>query len=1116
MVNVCSTLSRGGVEINEDNFPDTIFREYVKKQFDKDTNNSLSETEIENVKKIDVGVEEYENIGSLQGIEYFKNLTELDCRNLKSVTKIDTSSFLHLQTLVCLNTGITELDVSFNTELKMLLCGMTKITELDLTNNKKLVNLNCHGTDLTSLDLTANSELKTLDCYSSNKLTNLNVEKNDKLEKLWCYNSEKLEKLDVSKNKNLKDLRCDYTKIKTLDLSANSELERLNCSHTDIIGLDVTQNKKMKSLNCENNYKLVYLNLGEASLNLEGAKAWSPINLTITGDTFNILNEFPGVSRDKITVISNADYNPQTGIFTKIDPGNTDPWIKYQYDCGTNNGKKITLNVNLYITVQKGESTVAINADAAKNLSKTYNGEPVALAKENCTVTGSNGSVSFVYEQKNEQGEWTEMKEAPVHGGSYRVTATLAGNAYYNGATSAPVEFTILPAENVWTKSLDITGWTYGEKANTPTAEAKSGSEVKFTYSNKENGAYTETVPTTAGTWYVKAIATATSDYEELTAIKEFTIAKAKAPEITLPENLSATQDDKLESIKLPVGWTWVDKSTTVTVKNNGYPARLVVDDANYDYSLVKGYDEDGHYIERTLSVKVSQGTNAWTEEPSIERWTYNDPANDPVGKAQHGTVVFTYSSSKDGKFTSEVPSTAGTWYLKASVPETDEYAELSKIIEFKIAKAVPEYVAPTNLNAVYGQKLEDVELAEGFTWEEPSLFVGNVGTNKFEAVYTPKDINNYQIVKDIELTITVEKAENTWTQPLKITGWTYGEKPNVPTATAKYGTPTFQYSNQKDGTYTEKMPTSIGIWYVKAIVAGTANYSGLESDPVSFTISQRWVPSRPTDGLHQGSDGELWYYKDGKIDKEFEGIVEYNGSQFYVKDGKVQKVDGLTLVKDKWYFLTDGRVQTQHTGLVQYDGEWFYITEGILDTSISGVVPYDGGEFVFTQGRLIQELNGLWLNPGDNTWYFIANGQVQRDYTGLALYDGHWFHVVKGVFDQTYTGLVLYDNAWFYVTKGELNTNISGVVSYNGGKFIFSAGRLANEVNGLWLNPKDKKWYFASNGQIQTQYIGVAMYDNEWFYIRKGILATDYNGTIQYNGATFRVRAGQLRGQIK
>ena len=316
--------------------------------------------------------------------------------------------------------------------------------------------------------------------------------------------------------------------------------------------------------------------------------------------------------------------------------------------------------------------------------------------------------------------------------------------------------------------------------------------------------------------------------------------------------------------------------------------------------------------------------------------------------------------------------------------------------------------------------------------------------------------------------------------------------------------------------TYTIQPKTGLSADTYTATVIVSYHDGETVSAEVSFKVLRQWEPSRPTDGLHPDSNGDLWYYKDGRIDKTFEGMVTYDGSQFYVKDGKVQKIDGLKLVNETWYFLTEGRLQIQHTGLVQYDGEWFYVTKGILDTTISGVVPYDGGEFVFTQGRLIQELNGLWLNPGDHTWYFIANGQVQRNYTGLALYDGHWFHVVNGIFDQTYTGLVIYNNAWFYVTKGELNTGISGVVSYNGGKFIFSVGRLANEVNGLWLNPKDKKWYFASNGQIQTQYTGVAMYDNEWFYIRKGMLASDYNGTIQYNGATFRVQAGQLYEQIR
>ena len=1111
------------MEINEVNFPDNVFREYVlnKSDFDKDKNGFLSDDEISTVTELRVSDEK--NITSLQGMEYFTSIKKIFCRGLEKLTEIDTTGCPDLEWLDCAQTGITKLDLSSNHSLKILDChGSYNLKDLDLKANTALTDLDCYNTGITKLDISSNTNLRTLECYDDSGkglLTELNVKNNVALEELNCHGTG-IETLDISQNPNLSQLYCYSTNIKELDVSKNPKLWYLWCYDTDIEGLDVSKNSKLANLNCGKNLGstrngLSYLNIGDNRSISVSSLNNTAVNFIITGDAFNISEKFSGIKTDKITKVTNADYDSATGIFKVENPANP---IKYEYNCGTNKGKVVTLQVTLNLTVQKGNSTITLKPEIASKLNKVYDGQAVSLTKDDFTVTGSNGVVNLNYYQQDVNNNWIKMNagSVPIHGGQYRVTATLAGNAYYNGATSTPVEFTISPAENTWTKPLSITEWTYGEKANSPTAEAKSGSEVKFTYSDQEDGTYTETVPENAGTWYVKAIAAATSDYEELTAIKEFTIAKAKAPAITLPENLSATQDDKLESIKLLDGWTWVDGDITVKVHNSGYSARLKVDDANYDYTSVEGYNAKGHYVERTLSVQVAQGTNAWTVEPSINGWTYNEKANAPTGTAEHGTVVFTYSNSKDGNFTSEVPSTAGTWYLKASVPETAEYKELSEIIEFKIAKAVPEYEAPKNLNAVYGQTLKDVTLLDGFTWEDPSQSVGNAGTNKFKAVYTPKDTNNYQTVKDIELTITVEKAENTWTQPLKITGWTYGEKPNTPTATAKYGMPTFQYSNQKDGTYTEKVPTSIGTWYVKAIVAGTANYSGLESEPVSFTISQRWVPSRPTDGLHQGSDGELWYYKDGKIDKTFEGIVEYNGSQFYVKDGKVQKIDGLTLVKDKWYFLTEGRVQTQHTGLVQYDGEWFYITEGILDTSISGVVPYDGGEFVFTQGRLIQELNGLWLNPGDNTWYFIANGQVQRDYTGLALYDGHWFHVVKGVFDQTYTGLVLYDNAWFYVTKGELNPNISGVVPYDGGKFIFSAGRLANEVNGLWLNPKDKKWYFAANGQIQTQYTGVAMYDNEWFYIRKGILATDYNGTIQYNGATFRVRAGQLYEQVR
>ena len=87
----------------------------------------------------------------------------------------------------------------------------------------------------------------------------------------------------------------------------------------------------------------------------------------------------------------------------------------------------------------------------------------------------------------------------------------------------------------------------------------------------------------------------------------------------------------------------------------------------------------------------------------------------------------------------------------------------------------------------------------------------------------------------------------NEFTQPLAITDWTYGETANTPTATAKYGTIKYTYSTAADGTYTEEVPTNAGTYYVKATVEETADYSGLESNAVEFTILPKTINSAIT-----------------------------------------------------------------------------------------------------------------------------------------------------------------------------------------------------------------------------------------------------------------------------
>lgn len=170
--------------------------------------------------------------------------------------------------------------------------------------------------------------------------------------------------------------------------------------------------------------------------------------------------------------------------------------------------------------------------------------------------------------------------------------------------------------------------------------------------------------------------------------------------------------------------------------------------------------------------------------------------------------------------------------------------------------------------------------------------------------------------------------------------------------------------------------------------------------------------------------DGKWLYYKDGAFDDSKYAYVKYNDGVFLVANGVVAaEKDGLANDPNStdWYFLSNGQVQTQELGLVMYDNAWFYVNAGRLDTTKSGCVAFDGSLFYVAAGKIQTDADGLVLDPITNQWYFLSNGQVQTQYTGLAEYDGEWFYIQNGVLAVNYTGNVSYDGATFYVVNGML-----------------------------------------------------------------------------------------------
>lgn len=143
------------VEIGAENFPDEVFRQYVRDNFDTDRDGKLSLEECGAVTAIDVSGSESADGGmtSLKGIEIFADLHDLNCGNNSGLTELDVSANKGLTILDCRNIPITSLDVSSSAKLEQLYCSDTEITTLDLSANTALSNLYCGGCGLAYVDL---------------------------------------------------------------------------------------------------------------------------------------------------------------------------------------------------------------------------------------------------------------------------------------------------------------------------------------------------------------------------------------------------------------------------------------------------------------------------------------------------------------------------------------------------------------------------------------------------------------------------------------------------------------------------------------------------------------------------------------------------------------------------------------------------------------------------------------------------------------------------------------------------------------------------------------------------------------------------------------------------
>ena len=160
------------VEINDTNFPDPVFQQYVKDNIDKaDTtgqkDGKLSQAERDAVTEININKK---NCTDLTGIAYFANLRKLYCNDNK-LKELNLENNKHLKELKCSYNQLTTLDVSHNVWLDTLECDNNGMEKLNL-GDSQLEGLFCPDNNLTELDVSKNKYLQRLNC-KNNKLRRL-------------------------------------------------------------------------------------------------------------------------------------------------------------------------------------------------------------------------------------------------------------------------------------------------------------------------------------------------------------------------------------------------------------------------------------------------------------------------------------------------------------------------------------------------------------------------------------------------------------------------------------------------------------------------------------------------------------------------------------------------------------------------------------------------------------------------------------------------------------------------------------------------------------------------------------------------------------------------------
>ena len=288
-------------------------------------------------------------------------------------------------------------------------------------------------------------------------------------------------------------------------------------------------------------------------------------------------------------------------------------------------------------------------------------------------------------------------------------------------------------------------------------------------------------------------------------------------------------------------------------------------------------------------------------------------------------------------------------------------------------------------------------------------------------------------------------------------------------------------------------------------------SYSPFENSYGSGNTNNGGTTNKYSDGLNE-IEGELYYFKNNRIDTSYSGLAQYGNEWYYIENGKVNwNYTGLAQRGNEWFYIEKGKLNWNHSGIVEYNNQWFYVERGRLNWNYTGLGQSGNDWYYIVRGRVNWGYTGL-VQRG-NEWFYIENGKLNWNHSGIVEYNKQWFYVERGRLNWNYTGLGQSGNDWYYIERGRVNWGYTGLVQKGNEWFYVKGGKLDWSYTGLVQ--KGNEWFFVRNGRLDWGYTGLACNGEYYFYVKNGRLDWSYSGYAQIDGQGeyYEVRNGRLVG---